>query len=217
MAKVNMQSSIKKNEKGMAIIDKRICADKWYSSDEHFNKLYPLSIQELSRRHWTPLAVARKAVHFLAIQNNVRILDIGSGVGKFCLGAAYYKPKAFYYGIEQRKYLIEHAEAAKDRLHLENVSFINGNFTQLDFKNFDHFYFYNSFYENLIGTNKIDDNIHYSSELYNYYNRYLFQQLDQKKPGTRLATFHSLEDEIPKSYHEVGSEFDNLLKFWIKI
>ena len=39
-----------------------------------------------------------------------------------------------------------------------------------------------------------------------------------KKPGgTRLATFHSLEDEIPQSYHEVGSEFDNLLKFWIKI
>jgi len=212
-----MQNSTKKQEKGIAIIDKRVYTNKWYSSDEQFDQLYPSGIKDLSRRHWTPLSVARKAAHFLAIQNNVRILDIGSGVGKFCLGAAYYKPKVSYYGIEQRKYLIEHADAAKEILHHENVSFINGNFTQLDFKNFDHFYFYNSFYENLVGTDKIDDNIHYSSELYHYYNRYLFQQLDQTKPGTRLATFHSLEDEIPKSFHEVGSEHDNLLKFWIKI
>ena len=38
----------------------------------------------------------------------------------------------------------------------------HGNFTQLDFKNFDHFYFYNAFYENLAGTDKIDDSIDYS-------------------------------------------------------
>lgn len=201
----------------MPLIEKRIYAEKWFSSDEQFNQLYPLSIQVLARRHWTPLGVARKVANFLAADNNVRILDIGSGVGKFCLSAAYYKPKAFYYGVEQRKNLISHAENAREILHIENVSFLHGNFTQLDFKNYNHFYFYNSFYENLVGTDKIDDGIDYSGELYNYYNRYLYRQLEEKPGGTRLATFHSLEDEIPKSYHEVGSEFDNLLKFWIKI
>jgi SAM-dependent methyltransferase len=199
------------------IEEKRIYAEKWFSSDEQFNQLYPLSIQLLARKHWTPLGVARKVANFLAADNNVRILDIGSGVGKFCLSAAYYKPKAFYYGAEQRKNLSAYAETARETLHIENVSFIHGNFTQLDFKNYDHFYFYNSFYENLIGTDKIDDSIDYSSELFNYYNRYLYRQLAEKPGGTRLATFHSLEDEIPNSYHEVGSEFDNLLKFWIKI
>lgn len=216
MAKANTQNKNPKQD-NMPLIEKKLHAEKWFNSDEQFNLLYPFSIQAMARKHWTPLSVARKSANFLAAENNVRILDIGSGVGKFCLSAAYYKTKAFYYGIEQRKYLIEHAEAAKKMLHIENVSFINGNFTQLDFKKFDHFYFYNSFYENLIGTDKIDDNILYSGELYNYYNRYLFRQLDQKRPGTRLATFHSLEDEVPESYHEVGSEFDNLLKFWIKI
>ncbi len=201
----------------MPLIEKKIYAEKWFSSDEQFNQLYPLSIQVLARRHWTPLGVARKVANFLATENNVRILDIGSGVGKFCLGAAYYKPRAFYYGVEQRKSLISHAENAREILHTDNVSFIHGNFTQLDLKNFDHFYFYNAFYENLAGTDKIDDSIDYSGELYNYYNRYLFKQLEQKPGGTRLATFHSLEDEIPQSYHEVNSEFDNLLKFWIKI
>ena len=201
----------------MPLIEKRIYAEKWFSSDEQFNQLYPLPMQVLARRHWTPLDVARKVANFLAAENNVRILDIGSGVGKFCLSAAYYKPKAFYYGIEQRRSLISHAETAREILHTENVSFIHGNFTQLDLKNFDHFYFYNAFYENLACTDKIDDSIDYSGELYNYYNRYLFKQLEQKPGGTRLATFHSLEDEVPKSYHEVGSELDNMLKFWIKI
>jgi hypothetical protein len=201
----------------MPLIEKRIYAEKWFSSDEQFNQLYPLSIQILARRHWTPLGVTRKVAGFLAAEDNTRILDIGSGVGKFCLSAAFYKPNAFYYGIEQRKNLITHAELARERLHIGNVSFTHGNFTQLDFKHFDHFYFYNSFYENLSETDKIDDSIDYSRELYNYYNRYLFKQLDEKPEGTRVATFHSMEDEMPNSYHEVGSEFDNLLKFWIKI
>ena len=62
---------------------------------------------------------------------------------------------------------------------------MNGNFTQVDFRKFDHFYFYNAFYENIAGTDKIDNSIDYSGELYNYYNRYLFKQLEQKPAGTR--------------------------------
>jgi SAM-dependent methyltransferase len=201
----------------MPFLEKKIDAQKWFNSDEQFNQLYPSSIQALAKRHWTPLSVARKAANFLAAENNVRILDIGSGVGKFCLAAAYYKPRAFYYGVEQRKSLIVHAETAKNMLHFENVAFVHGNFTLLDFRNYHHFYFFNAFYENLDGTDKIDDSMEYTGELYNYYNRYLYRQLEQKPAGTRLATFHSLEDEIPRSYHEVGSEFDHLLKFWIKI
>ena len=201
----------------MPLLEKRLHAEKWFSSDEQFDQIYPLSIQALTRRHWTPLGVARKAAHFLAAETDARILDIGSGVGKLCLAAAYYKPRAYYYGIEQRRTLINYAETAREILRFENVFFTHGNFTQLDFKNFDHFYFYNAFYENLTGTNKIDDSIAYSVELYNYYNRYLYKQLELKPAGTRIATFHSLEDEIPQSYHEVGAEFDNLLKFWIKV
>jgi len=201
----------------MALLEKRKNAEKWFSSDEQFNQLYPLSVQMLARRHWTPLNVAIRAANFLAAERGVRILDIGSGAGKFCLGAAYYKPGAYYYGVEQRKSLVYNAETARLILKLENVSFIHGNFTQLDFRNFDHFYFFNAFYENLASTDKIDDSIDYSAELYNYYNRYLYTQLEQKPAGTRLATFHSMEDEVPPGYHVVGSEFDNLLKFWIKV
>ena len=201
----------------MPLLERRINTENWFSSDVEFNKIYPSDIQALARRHWTPLDIARKAANFLASKNNVRILDIGSGVGKFCLSAAFYEPKAFFYGVEQRRNLISYAERAKEILTLKNVSFINGNFTQLDFTNYDNFYFYNSFYENLAYTDKIDDSIDYSGELFNYYNRYLFKQLEQKPAGTKLVTFHSLDDEVPPGYHVVNSEMDSLLKFWIKI
>ena len=204
-------------KKNMPLLQKRKNAKKWFSSDQEFNQLYPFSIQVLARRHWTPLMIAKKAAHYLGLESNAKILDIGSGVGKFCLTAAHYDPHNFYYGIEQRKSLINHAKAAKDTLGLENVCFINGNFTQIDFKNYDHFYFFNSFYENLSGTDKIDDTIAYSGELYNYYNGFLYRQLELKPAGTRLVTYHSLEDEVPNGYHIVGTEMNHLLKYWIKI
>jgi len=190
--------------------------DNWFNSDYQFHQLYPEQIQGLARRHWTPLSVARKAALFLAAETGVRILDIGCGVGKFCLGAAYYKPDALYFGVEQRKNLVERAEEARERLGFYNVSFLHGNFTELDLRDYDHFYFYNSFYENLQETDKIDDSIAYSAELFHYYNRYLFRQLDRMPSGTRLATFHSLEGEIPPGFQVVGTGMDNLLKFWVK-
>jgi SAM-dependent methyltransferase len=201
----------------MRLVENDTLTKESFGSDEQFNQLYPEPIQLLAQRHWTPLKVARAAASFLAVKNGARILDIGSGVGKFCLGAAFYRPNAMFYGVEQRKSLVCNAELAKQVLGLGNASFIHGNFTQLDLKDYDHFYFYNSFYENLSYTDKIDQSIVYSGELYNYYNRYLYNQLSQKPAGTRLATYHSLEDEIPQGYQLVGSEMDHLLKFWIKI
>ncbi|MEO6730090.1 MAG: class I SAM-dependent methyltransferase [Ferruginibacter sp.] len=191
--------------------------DKWFDSDKQFHLLYPSSIQNLATAHWTPLTVAHKAAAFLAAEKKSRILDIGSGVGKFCLAAAHFMPQAFYTGIEQREALVACAEDARCNLGLQNVAFIHGNFTQLDFKNYDHFYFYNSFYENFSFTDKIDNSVQHSGELYHYYAHYLKKQLEKKPAGTRLATFHSLEDEIPEGFLVVGSDLDNDLKFWIKI
>ncbi|KIC94682.1 methyltransferase [Flavihumibacter solisilvae] len=191
--------------------------EKWFQTDDSFNSIFPVGIQNQARRHWTPLRVAKKAARFLSTDSGVRILDIGSGIGKFCLAAAYYQPKASFFGIEQRRNLVEQAEKAKQVLQLDNAHFLYGNFTQVDFQHYDHFYFYNSFYENLSGTEKIDDSIDYSAELFNYYNGYLFRELEKKPAGTRLVTYHSLEDEVPPGYQVVGTAINDYLKFWIKI
>lgn len=191
--------------------------EKWFGSDHQFHHLYPASIRSQAIRHWTPLAIAQQAANFLTTSPGVKILDIGSGTGKFCLSAAFFKPQSFLYGIEQRQDSIDHANTAKKILGLNNVKFLHGNFTQLQLKDYDHFYFYNSFYENLAGTDKIDDSIGYSTSLYNYYNNYLFNRLDQMPSGTRLVTYHSLEYEVPPGYHVAESYEDDLLKCWIKL
>ena len=191
--------------------------EKWFTTDEQFNQLYPATIRLLSQKHWTPLNVAKKAANFLALESDVKILDIGSGVGKFCLTAAKIRPNAFYYGVEQRKELIDYANKAKKILGLKNVTFIHGNVTQIDLRDYHHFYFFNSFYENLTGTNKIDNKIDYSSDLYNAYNLFLHAQLAQKLPGTRLVTYHSLEDEIPKNFQLIHEQLDSKLKYWLKV
>lgn len=188
-----------------------------FTNDQSFNQLYSSEVQNTATKHWTPLDVARLAAEFLAAEKDVHVLDIGSGVGKFCLAAARLKPHAMFYGVEQRKNLVEYAEQCNNKLGLPNACFIHGNFTQIDFRQFDHFYFYNAFYENLEGTDKIDDTLEYSLSLFNYYNRYLYKQLEQKRKGTRIATFHSLEGEIPPSYYTVKTYFSGLLKCWIKV
>jgi len=205
-------------EQHLSVADDRLQhAGKWFASDLQFHKQFPASVHEQASMHWTPLHIARKAAEFLAVEKNTSILDIGSSVGKFCLAAAYYQPQSFFYGVEQREELVTWANIAKQNTGLKNVSFLHENLTQLDLSQYDHFYFFNAFYENIDDSYKIDNSITYSHSLYNSYNRFLYKQLEKKDPGTRLATFHSMEDEIPPAYHEVGSAADDLLKFWIKI
>jgi len=178
--------------------------------------MYPEHFQSLSPKQWTPLAIAQKAAAFLA-EPGARVLDIGSGIGKFCLIAGHHYPESFFYGVEQRHELVCLAEEAKGYLHIANVNFIYANITQINFREFDHFYFYNSFYENVDPAGQIDDTIELSQGLYDYYTQYLQTALCTKPAGTRLVTFHSLEDEIPVEYRLADVSYDTLLKMWIKV
>jgi SAM-dependent methyltransferase len=189
----------------------------FFSSDQHFDQLYPQSISALASRHWTPLTIAKEAANFLAIGSNVRILDIGSGVGKFCLIGAKFHPNALFTGIEQRASLNQIAQSVAHNLSLNNTKFLTGNFTDIDFNLYHHFYFYNAFYENLIDNDSIDQTIQQSPELFNLYNRKLYKQLKKLPAGTRIATFHSSENEMPSSYQVVGIGSNEDLKFWVKV
>ena len=187
-----------------------------YNNDAAFDWLYPEKFQQLSKHHWTPLSVAKKAAKFLAHKPGSNVLDIGSGVGKFCIIGAYHFPDATFHGVEQRIELHDTAQATKASTGLKNVEFVHGNFTQLNLADYDGFYFYNSFFENLDHQYPIDNDIEYSVSLYTYYSRYLFKALENAASGTRLVSFHSLEDEIPQSYHLVDISDDQLLKMWIR-
>lgn len=191
--------------------------DSYFETDESFNLLYPEHIRAVAARHWTPVEVAEKVAAFLSTHAGARVLDIGSGAGKFCFIAAYHYPDVHFTGVEQRGELIDLCNHLKDRLKLKNLSFKHGNIKDTDLADFDHFYFYNSFYENLPGTQKIDYKVTYSEDLYDYYNRVLYKKLDATPAGTRLATYHSLGSEVPREFEEVFSDYADFLKFWVKL
>lgn len=186
-----------------------------FSDDIKFESLFPEHLQSMSPMQWSPLDVVQKAASFL-VTPDAKILDIGCGIGKFCLAGAYYFPEAFFFGVEQRYDLVILAEEAKQYTGLSNAHFIHANITQTNFSEFDHFYFYNAFYENIDMVNRIDDTIQTSYSLYFYYTQYLLSVLRNKPSGTKVVTFHSSEGEIPPSYKLINSYYNSLLKMWIK-
>jgi len=188
--------------------------DCFFRNDAEFDWLYPEHLQLISLRHWTPLAVAKKAADYLDLPGN--ILDIGSGTGKFCLTAAHRHPHGNYFGVEQRHELLHYANVAGRYLSLDNVHFIHADITQINFHEFDHFYFFNSFFENIDQENAIDDTIEISHSLYEYYNRYLMTALKDKPPGTRVVTYQSLGEMIPSGYELAEQSFFSLLQLWIR-
>lgn len=188
-----------------------------FNNDTAFNALYPDPVREVAARHWTPVDVAHKSAAFLATHKGAKVLDIGSGSGKFCLIAAHLYADVEWFGIEQREDLVSLCNQLKKRLHIHNAHFSHENITETDFSSFDHFYFYNSFYENLPGTQKIDFSVKYSEKLYDYYNLFLYKQLAKRPSGTRLVTYHSLGNEVPPGYEVVSTDYAEFLKFWVKV
>ncbi|OCX54865.1 hypothetical protein BEL04_09025 [Mucilaginibacter sp. PPCGB 2223] len=186
-----------------------------FRNDASFDELYPEHIQALSPMHWTPVAIARKAADFLAIPG-ARVLDIGSGVGKFCMIAGFFHPETTFCGIEQRNELHTIAGITKAEMDLPNVHFMHGNLTELDFGAYDHFYFYNPFYENMEPDSRIDHAVEVSFELYDEYSRLIYRMLSEKPPETRLVTFHAPDSQVPPGYRLAENTYSRVLKMWIK-
>jgi hypothetical protein len=186
-----------------------------FRTDADFDWLYPEHFQLMSQKQWTPLAIARKAAEFLA-EPGSKVLDIGSGIGKFCLTGAFFNPEAMFFGVEQRHELYHYAKVAKSYMQLENAGFIHANITQVNFKEFDHFYFFNAFYENIDQKNAIDDTIETSYSLYTYYTEYLLAALKDVKPGTRLVTYQALDEVIDINYNLIWASESGLLRMYIK-
>lgn len=184
--------------------------------DSEFNKLYPVHIKELASRHWTPVEVARTAAEYLAETPNSKVLDIGAGAGKFCLvGAA--STRGIFYGVEQREFLIKISKKIAEKHKISNVNFIHSNINEVSFSDYNSFYFFNSFYENIDLTCSIDDKVPTDKDLYYAYSDYVRDQLDKTPVGTRLVTYWSKWDEIPSSFDLEKTDYNGLLNFWKKI
>ncbi len=183
--------------------------------DKDFDKIYPESIQRLSDRHFTEVEVAIRASQFLVTKPKQKILDIGSGVGKFCFVAGAYTD-AQYTGVDYRENFIQLCDQLTIKHGFKNANFIFSDIQYINFRNYDSFYFFNSFLEHIDATAKIDETISVDVGKFNHYFKFLFKQFAGLPEGTRIATYHVNSIQIPGSYKLVDSHFNGLLKFWEK-
>lgn len=183
--------------------------------DNDFDLIYPTRIKAVSDIHFTPVKIAKVAAFYLAEKSGTKILDIGSGAGKFCMvGSAC--TEGYFVGVEQRKNLCVAARNISKKYQLTNLEFIHSNIMDIPFKEYDAFYFFNSFYENVSILPSIDNQFELRRELFDAYSLYVKTQLDEKPIGTKLVTYFSFLKEIPASYEVKYACFDDKLKFWEK-
>ena len=184
--------------------------------DEEFNTIYPERIRELDNKHWTPVAVAAMAAKFLVDSSGVKVLDIGSGVGKFCMIGSLLT-KGHFTGVEQREDLYQLSNNLYEQYGLSNIEFIHSNITNINFKDYNAFYFFNSFIENMSPSEVMDDKVQVAAHLYGLYTQYLRLELAGMPIGTRLATYWSNTEEVPRGYAIQSSGFEGELKMWEKL
>lgn len=187
--------------------------------DAAFDCLLPPAVRMKSTLHWTPVSVARQAALRLAEHGARRILDAGSGPGKFCTVGASSCSLATFVGVEQRVGLVAVARHLAERLGLTNVRFVLGDALAYSWAQFDGFYFFNPFAENAMGAADVFDagtpapQLRFATEALR-----VARRLREARIGSVLVTYHGLGGPIPSSYELLSEESSGAgcLRTWVK-
>lgn len=184
--------------------------------DRVFDDLYPLVFRRASRMHWTPVATAMRAATLLAACPDARILDVGSGVGKFCIVAAA-STGASVTGVEQRGHLVDAATRAAARVGVD-VGFRRGGFTSCDPADYDGIYLFNPFAENVCSSSScIDATVELNEARFVRDVADAEDFLRSARVGMRVVTYCGFGGEMPPGYVRILREWrSGALELWVK-
>jgi SAM-dependent methyltransferase len=187
-------------------------------TEESFDRLLPRELRDLACHHFTPVVVAERAASMLVDRPGRRVLDVGSGIGKFCLVGAAYTDGVFV-GVEQRPHLVSVAEDLARTLAIDNVSFVHADMAEIDWAQFDGFYLFNPFSEHALPSSRpLDDTIERSRDHFRSHVHAVRSRLGQARVGTRVVTLHGFGGTMPPGYVCVAEQAirSDWLRLWIK-
>ena len=189
------------------------------ANDAAFDALFPPAMQSVSRRFWTPIAVALVAARMLVDRRSARVLDIGAGVGKLCLVGAL-STGASFTGLERRPGLVDIARGVAGKLQLSTASFVHGELEAIDWGQYDSIYLFNPFEENLFGPEEqLDQSVPLSDARFHRDVSLVEHGLKAAPVGMRLVTYHGFGGRVPPGYR-LMEEFGpgvNRLCLWVKV
>lgn len=125
--------------------------------------------------------------------------------------------RGHFTGIEQREDLVELSKKLSSDYFIGNVAFLHANIITINFRDYDAFYLYNSFYENIDPYHKIDDEVVLHAKLFDAYSRHTFEQLSSLPSGARLATYYTPAETIPDNFKLIESHYSGHLNLWEKM
>jgi SAM-dependent methyltransferase len=191
--------------------------DGAHIGDRSFDRHLSVPCRIASEVHWTPAAVCVEAARMLRPKPMERVLDIGSGPGKFCILASL-AMTGIYVGVEQRGHLVEQARRTARRLGAWRSEFIHGDAFDLDWRSYDCLYLYNPFAELMFeAERRIDTTIETGAELYDKRVAVTRSRLELMPAGTRVLTFHGFGGLFPLSYRRVSKHWSGSgdLELWV--
>jgi len=186
-------------------------------SDSDFDILLNSEVFKLSKTHWTPVTVAQRACQLLGVGPGDRVLDVGSGCGKFCtIGAL--MTGAEFVGVEQRRHLVHAARNLAEILGADKARFSFDKMENVDWDCYNAFYLYNPFYEHLQPEIKQDDTLALKTGTFHWYSSIVQARLDFMPVGTKVVTYHGFGGSFPSGYSRrvYESHGSGALELWAK-
>lgn len=120
-----------------------------------------------------------------------KVIDIGSGTGKFCLIAAKLNPDIHFTGVEITEKYWEESIRLKDILGITNVDFLLQDYKDVDITNFDGIYIFNPFVmsKNDPYGKKYQFGIKQDKEYFEYVKKFK-ADLHKANAGTKLVMYN---------------------------
>lgn len=139
------------------------------------------------------------------------VLDIGSGVGKFCVaGALAHGRECRFVGIEQRTHLVAAARELARCFGVEHrVAFIEGTLAEASLPAVQAYYLYNPFGENLVeASDALDDRAELSEARYQSDLAHVRALFARARPGSYVVTYNGFGGDMPAGYERLDADHD---------
>ena len=187
-------------------------------ADRVFDEVFPPPARARSTVYWTPVEVGVRAATLLANSRaGAKLLDIGSGVGKFCIVAAA-AVNAHAHGIEHRPHLVDIAREAAAKIGV-SPTFDGGTIEEQDAAAIDGFYLFNPFGENLCqGLDRLDSTVELSAQRFSRDIDATELLFSRARVGARVVTYCGFGGDMPEDFARIRQELcgGGRLELWVK-